>query len=83
MCDSRFAISDFRRMDNYGFGFWMGEGRNMEITGKILFVNPAITGETKNGSCKKQEFVIETNSQYPKRLAFHYGEKELINLPIM
>jgi len=42
----------------------------MELTGKILFINPPVSGETKNGTWKKQEFVIETNAQYPKKVCF-------------
>ena len=34
----------------------------MELTGKILFINPPVSGETKNGTWKKQEFVIEMYS---------------------
>lgn len=40
----------------------------MEIEGKIIQVNPLQTGEGKNGTWKKQEFIIETQSQYPKKV---------------
>ena len=38
----------------------------MEITGKILQIHAPQSGEGKNGSWKKQSFVIETLDEYPK-----------------
>jgi hypothetical protein len=40
----------------------------MEISGNIIQVLPLQTGEGKNGPWKKQDFVIETESQYPKKV---------------
>ncbi|MCC8153488.1 MAG: DUF3127 domain-containing protein [Tannerellaceae bacterium] len=43
----------------------------MEITGKIIAVLPAQGGTSKTGNeWKKQEFVIETHEQYPKKVCF-------------
>ncbi|HOK37671.1 MAG: DUF3127 domain-containing protein [Bacteroidales bacterium] len=42
----------------------------MEITGKLISKLPPITGEGKNGQWKKQNFVIETISDFPKKICF-------------
>ncbi len=42
----------------------------MDITGKITQILAAQTGEGKNGSWKKQSFVIETLEDYPKNVCF-------------
>ena len=42
----------------------------MEVIGKIVKVLPLQTGEGKNGQWKKQEFVIETEGKYPKKIKF-------------
>lgn len=48
----------------------------MELEGKILQINPLQTGEGKNGTWKKQEFIIETKSQYPKKVCIMaWGDK--------
>ena len=48
----------------------------MEITGIIILINPLVTGESKNGIWKKQDFVIETDAQYPKKICFTlWGDK--------
>jgi hypothetical protein len=48
----------------------------MELEGKIIQINPPQSGEGKNGSWKKQEYIIETKSQYPKKVcAVAWGDK--------
>jgi hypothetical protein len=48
----------------------------MELNGKIILINPVVSGESKNGIWKKQDFVIETDSQYPKKVCFTlWGDK--------
>jgi len=48
----------------------------LEITGKLFKVMPELTGEGKNGTWRKQDFVIETSDQYPKKIAFElWGDK--------
>ena len=50
----------------------------MEISGKVIAVQPIQTGEGKNGQWRKQEYVIEydSNPQYPHRMMFNlWGEK--------
>ena len=40
----------------------------MEITGRIIAVLPVQGGISKNGNeWKKQEYVLETHDQYPKK----------------
>ena len=40
----------------------------MQINGKITNLLPLQTGQGKNGEWKKQEFIIETAGQYPKKV---------------
>lgn len=48
----------------------------MEIRGKIIQLMPLQTGEGKNGTWRKQEFVIETETQYPKKVCISaWGDK--------
>jgi hypothetical protein len=50
----------------------------MELNGRIIAVLPLQTGQGRNGEWKKQEYVLEYNSdsQYPKRMCFNlWGEK--------
>jgi len=48
----------------------------MEITGTLLQVLPPQTGHGKNGTWKKQEFIIETSGTYPKKVCLAiWGDK--------
>ena len=42
----------------------------MEVSGKIIAVLPLATGTGAKGEWKKQTAVLETNDQYPKKVAF-------------
>ncbi len=43
----------------------------MEVTGKIIAVLPEQGGTSKTGNeWKKQEYVLETQEQYPKKVCF-------------
>lgn len=42
----------------------------LELSGKLLQVLPLQSGTGKNGNWQKQDFVIETNDQYPKKVCF-------------
>ena len=43
----------------------------MEITGRIIQVLPEVGGISKAGNeWKKQEYVLETHDQYPKKICF-------------
>jgi hypothetical protein len=48
----------------------------MEISGSIIQVLPLQSGESKNGAWKKQDFVIETEGTYPKKVCLSmWGDK--------
>lgn len=48
----------------------------MEKTGTIIHILPLKTGEGKSGTWKKQEFVIETDEQFKKKICFQvWGDK--------
>ncbi len=48
----------------------------MELEGKIIQINPLQSGQGKNGPWKKQEFIVETKSQYPKKVCITaWGDK--------
>jgi hypothetical protein len=48
----------------------------MEISGKVVHILPLQSGQGKNGEWRKQDFVIETEGQYPKKVCFSlWGDK--------
>ncbi len=48
----------------------------MDIKGRVIQVLALQTGEGKNGTWKKQDFVIETDGQYPKKVCISaWGDK--------
>jgi hypothetical protein len=48
----------------------------MEITGTLIHMLPLQSGQGKNGTWKKQEFVIETTDAYPKKVCLAaWGDK--------
>lgn len=48
----------------------------MELTAKLIQVLPLQTGQGKNGQWKKQEIIVETPGQYPKKLCIAiWGDK--------
>jgi len=52
----------------------------MDITGKFIQALPPVTGEGKNGQWKKQEFIIETQDEFPKKVCIsNWGDKIDIN----
>ena len=49
---------------------------DMQIVGKIIAILPEVTGSGKNGEWKKKDIVIETESQYSKRVCIAFwGDK--------
>lgn len=42
----------------------------LEVKGRVFQIIDPITGESAKGPWKKQEFVIETMDQYPKKVSF-------------
>jgi hypothetical protein len=48
----------------------------MEVKGKVVQLLPLQTGTGKKGAWKKQEFILETQSQYPKKVCLSiWGDK--------
>lgn len=48
----------------------------MDISGKIIQLLPKQTGQGKNGTWEKQEYVLETEGQYPKKVCFNlWGDR--------
>jgi len=64
----------------------------MVLEGKIIKLLPAQTGEGKNGTWRKQEYIVETQSQFPKKICvavwgdkidqFQLGLNDTVNLSI-
>ncbi|MFT5512740.1 MAG: hypothetical protein ACI8SE_001138 [Bacteroidia bacterium] len=49
---------------------------SLEVTGQIIKLLPEQNGQSQRGAWKKQDMVIETNEQYPKKIAITcWGEK--------
>ena len=48
----------------------------MEISGKIIELLELKSGQSANGEWRKQEYVLETEAQYPKKVCFMaWGDK--------
>ena len=52
------------------------EGFTMEIKGKIVELLQEKSGQSVNGEWRKQEYILETRGQYPKKICFTaWGDK--------
>lgn len=51
----------------------------MEIKGKIIQVMEVQTGMGKKGAWKKQEFILDTGGQYPKKVCVSIWGEDNIN----
>ena len=48
----------------------------MQLTAKLIQLLPLQTGTGKNGQWKKQEFIVETEGTYPKKVCISiWGDK--------
>jgi len=48
----------------------------MEISGKIIELLTVKSGQSANGEWRKQEYVLETETEYPKKICFMaWGDK--------
>ena len=48
----------------------------MEITGKIIEILTEKSGQSANGQWRKQEYVLQTEAEYPKKVCFMaWGDK--------
>ena len=49
---------------------------SLDLNGKVLKVLPEQSGTGKNGAWVKQDFVVETEEQFPKKVCFSsWGDK--------
>lgn len=58
------------------------KNKKMEITGKIIAVLPLQTGEGKNGPWRSQDYVLETQDQYPKKVCFNLFGNKIDQFPV-
>ena len=54
----------------------------MEINGKIIELLPEQSGESANGAWRKQQYILETNDQYPKKICFMVWSDKIDELAI-
>jgi hypothetical protein len=54
----------------------------MEIIGKIVELLPEKSGESARGPWRKQEYVLETEGQYPKKICFMVWSEKIDELAI-
>lgn len=55
----------------------------MEIRGRIIMVLPLATGVSKTGNnWKKQEYVLETGDQYPRKVKFDFFGDRVDQYPL-
>jgi hypothetical protein len=48
----------------------------MQLTAKLIQILPIQTGTGKNGEWKKQDIIVETDGQYPKKVSVSiWGDK--------
>jgi len=48
----------------------------MQLTAKLVQLLPLQTGQGKNGEWKKQDIIVETSGQYPKKICISvWGDK--------
>ena len=53
-----------------------GKVKILEIRGKIIEILPEKSGQSANGEWRKQEYILETDSNYPKKICFMaWGDK--------
>lgn len=56
--------------------FILRKSNTMQLTGKLVQLLPVQTGQGKNGTWKKQEFILETEGTYPKKVCIAvWGDK--------
>ena len=54
----------------------------MEINGKIIELLPEQSGESSNGAWRKQQYILETDDQYPKKICFMVWSDKIDELAI-
>ncbi len=51
-----------------------------ELSGKLIEKLQPVSGESKNGKWEKQEFVLETSDQYPKKICIQLWNDKVSSL---
>ncbi len=54
----------------------------MEINGRIIALLPEKSGQSDRGPWRKQEYVLETDGQYPKKICFMVWSDKIDELAI-
>ncbi len=54
----------------------------MQLSARLIQVLPAQTGMGKNGEWKKQEIIVETDGQYPKKVCISVWGDKLNNVSL-
>lgn len=54
----------------------------MDITGKIIAILPMQSGEGKNGPWRSQDYVLETQDQYPRKVCFNLFGNRIEQFPL-
>jgi hypothetical protein len=54
----------------------------LELTGKLIETLPIQTGEGRNGPWKKQDIIIETGGEYPKKICLSIWGDRLKDVPL-
>lgn len=54
----------------------------MQLIGKLFQVLPAQTGQGKNGEWRKQDIIVETDGQYPKKICISVWGDKLNNVKL-
>lgn len=54
----------------------------MQLSARLIQVLPLQTGMGKNGEWKKQEIIVETDGQYPKKICISVWGDKLDNVPL-
>ncbi|GHT39343.1 hypothetical protein AGMMS49965_05090 [Bacteroidia bacterium] len=44
----------------------------MQLTARLQQILPVVTGQGQNGEWRRQEFIVETDGQYPKKVCFSF-----------
>ncbi|MDA9612772.1 DUF3127 domain-containing protein [Paracoccaceae bacterium] len=53
-----------------------GKIEKLEIKGKIIEILPEKSGQSANGEWRKQKYILETDTSYPKKICFMaWGDK--------
>jgi hypothetical protein len=64
------------------FFFAFKQSTIMEIQGKIIQLLDEQTGQGRNGTWRKKEYVLETQDQYPKKVCFNMWGDKIDQFPV-